>query len=323
MENQQKTLEKGLESLAYRLNFNDLSQALYFPKYFEVETVRACNAKCTMCTVNQWEGKNNNMPENLFSKISEEMRNYSTWINSVCLSRNGEPLLDKNLVDKIRILKGYGIKDVTFSTNASLLNEYRSIELIESGLDDIRFSIDGSTKETFESIRMGLKFENVIENCLRFIRLRNERGQTPRVRIRMVLQEKNLHEEHDWKEFWKARVSKNDIVYSKAMGSWGNQLSSFNKNRNHEKYSYNPCISPWSTMVIHFDGKVPLCGCDFNSTINLGDVNNYSIREIWRSEDFNRIREMHSLGRRNDISLCIGCNVWDLEGKKIYKDIGE
>jgi radical SAM protein with 4Fe4S-binding SPASM domain len=322
MEDTQIILKKGLKSLADRLNLADLSQSLCFPKYFEVETIRACNAKCTMCTVNQWEGKNGRMSDSLFCKISEEMSHYSDWINSVCLSRNGEPLIDKNITDKIRILKDYGIRDVTFSTNASLLDEYKSIQLIESGLDDIRFSIDGTTKKTFESIRKGLNFEEVRENCLRFIRLRNERGQTPRIRVRMVLQKGNLHEESAWKEFWKARVSENDIVYSKAINSWGNQLPSY-KTANVEKYSCTPCISPWSTMIIHFDGKVPLCGCDFNNTINLGDVNNYSIKEIWQSENFNKIREMHSSGKRNDIPLCPGCNVWDIEEKKVYKNIGE
>ena len=323
MESVQKTLEKGMNSLAERLNLNDISQALYFPKYFELETIRACNARCTMCTVNEWKDKNNKMSDKLFSKVAEEMKNYCGWINSVCLSRNGEPLLDKNLIYKIQTLKSYGIRDITFSTNASLLSKHKSIELIESGLDDIRFSIDGATKETFESIRRGLNFEEVVENCLRFIKLRDERGQKPRVRVRMVLQKGNLPEESSWKEFWKARVSKNDIVYSKAMGSWGNQLPFYNRDKNSEKYSYTPCISPWSTMVIHFDGKVPLCGCDFNNTINLGDVSDYSIREIWQSEDFNRIRKMHSSGGRNEIPLCPGCNIWDIEEKKVYKNAGE
>ena len=70
MDNAQKRLEKGLKSLADRLSLKNLSQALYFPKYFEVETIRACNANCTMCTVSQWKDKNNRMSDKLFSKIT-------------------------------------------------------------------------------------------------------------------------------------------------------------------------------------------------------------------------------------------------------------
>ena len=318
MNTQKKSFEEGLKSLAERLNLEDLSQTFYFPKYFELETIRACNARCTMCTIPQWTTKGSKMQESLFSKISEEMSHYSGWINSVCLSRNGEPLLDKTLAEKIKILKHYGIKNVTFSTNASLLYEEKARELIESGLDDIRFSVDGATKETFEAVRKGLKYEEVLENCLRFIQLRNERGHIPRVQIRMVLQKANCHEEQVWRDFWKSKVSKNDIVYSKTMASWGNQLDSYEGQKEIDRYALTPCISPWSTLIVHFNGKVPLCGCDFNHRVLLGDISTDSIQKVWQSQEYDNIRRLHASGNRNNIQLCRGCNIWDIEEKKVY-----
>lgn len=314
-----KNIEENLTDLAARLGLERISQALYFPKYFEVETIRACNAHCDMCTVDEWKGKNNRMDALLFDNILDEISRYSEWIDRVCLSRNGEPLLDRNLVWKIKKLKESKIKYVTFSTNASLLDEKRSLEIIESGLDDIRFSIDGYTKETFEKIRKGLNFEEIRENCLNFIRLRNEHGSKPVVQIRMALQSNNAHEEEAWKHYWLERVSSGDIVTSKKIHSWGNQLKSYSDDEYRiNKYSYVPCISPWSTMVIHFDGKVPLCGCDYNNVYALGDINNQSIKEIWQSEAYNRIRKIHSDGKRNEIPLCKGCNVWDIYEKYIH-----
>ncbi|MDD5012069.1 MAG: SPASM domain-containing protein [Candidatus Nanoarchaeia archaeon] len=312
-----KDIETELKSLANRLNLTNLSDSSFFPKYFEIETVHACNAKCKMCPIWKHPEDYGRMEKKLFDKISSEMSGYSSWINSVCLSRNGEPLLDKNLVDKIKTLKNYGIKDVTFSTNASLLNKKKSLELIESGLDDIRFSIDGYTKETFESIRYGLDFENVVENCLQFIRLRNEKGNKPRIRIRMVLQDENRNEETQWKNFWLSKISEQDIVCSKEMNTWGNKLKKCDTEML-EKYSNIPCISPWSTLVSLYDGKVPLCGVDYEPSFNLGDLNSSTIKEIWNSEAYEEIRKIHSSNKRNDIPLCRGCNIWDLEEKKIY-----
>ncbi len=309
-------MEEELTALANRINLQDLSESLNFPKYFEVETIRACNARCSMCTVHEWKDKNNKMEEQLFDKIAEEMSHYSEWINHVCLSRNGEPLLDANLVKKIKLLKKYGIKHVTFSTNASILSEKKAIELIESGLDDIRFSIDGITKETFESIRKGLNFEQVIKNCLKFIELRGS-STKPRIQVRMTLQDSNKHEEEDFQKFWKSKLTQNDIVSSKPMHSWGNQLESYKKNGLDVETSI-PCISPWSTMVIHFGGTVPLCGCDYNNKFALGDANKNTIKEIWQGEEYKKIRQIHSTEGRNKIPLCIGCNVWDDERKKIY-----
>ncbi len=314
------TLEKELKFLADRLGLDNLSQAIDFPKYFEIETIRACNARCEMCPVWIHSEDHGRMEKKLFKKISTEMSNYSHWINSVCLSRNGEPLLDKFLPEKIKMLKEYGIKDVTFSTNASLLNTDKSIELIESGLDDIRFSIDGATKETFESIRKGLIFEEIVKNCLQFIKLRNERGHEPRIRIRMTLQDRNSHEEMQWKNFWRSKVSNNDFVYSKRINMWGNQLEGYDEKVDVEKYSNIPCISLWSTMIVLYNGKVPLCGVDYKPLFELGDLNDSAIKQIWTSENYKNVKKIHSSGRRNDISLCRGCNIWDLKEKRIYKN---
>ena len=312
-----KKLEKHLSLLAKRLELKSLSEALYFPMYYELETVRACNANCRMCTVSEWDKKRVYMDNKLFEKIVREMADYAHWIKSVCLSRNGEPLLDKTLPQKVRLLKDSGIKHVIFATNAELLDENKSESLLNSGLDEISFSIDGATKKTFEYIRRGLNFEKVVKNCLRLIEMRNKMNAKTRVRIRMVLQKENYNEEKDFKKFWLSKVAPSDMVYSKAMHNWGNQLVNYEKkNRN---YLDIPCISPWSTLDVLSDGKVPLCGRDYNNKILMGDINSSTLKEIWQSGKYKSVRDIHSSGKRNDISLCIDCSVWDTDEVKIYE----
>lgn len=314
-----EVIEREILLLTDRLKLNNFLEHTRFPKYFEVETIRACNARCNMCPVWKLNDRGNVMSDELFSKMVEEMKNYSDWIERVCLSRNGEPLLDKKLPERIKMLKDIGIREISFSTNASLLDEGKSISLINSGLDDIRFSIDGVTKETFESIRVGLDFNRVVENCLRFIELRDKFGTKPKIHIRMVLQKANQHEEQEFNDFWKSKLSEKDVVTSKQMHSWGAQLENYESDENEEqKYSDTPCISLFGTMIIHYDGKVPLCGCDFDNKILLGDLNQSAIKNIWNSEKLNNIRKQHTVGERNDILLCKGCNIWDLEIKKTY-----
>ncbi len=307
-----------LKKLAERLNVKDVKDASsYFPKFFELDVAKMCNARCIMCPV--WKNPGGVMKEELFEKITREMGDYKDWINTVCLSRDGEPLIDKNLDKKIKLLKDYGIKKVTLSTNASLLDEDTAIKLIEAGLDDIMFSIDGTTKETFEAIRQGLNFEQVVDNVLNFIKIRGNK-EKPTIRIRMVLQEKNRNQEEDFKKFWAEKVGKQDTVYAKEMHNWGNQLDNYEGKENEtEKYAKIPCISLWSTMIIHYDGKIPLCGSDFDNKYVLGDVSKQTIKEIWTSEKFNQLRKLHAEGKRNEISLCPACNIWDLGVKKIYK----
>ena len=52
--------------------------------------------------------------------------------------------------------------------------------------------------------------------------------------------------------------------------------------------------------------------------VNLGNVKDNSLIEIWNSEKFRKIRNHHSLGNRNKIDICVGCQIWDSEIKSIY-----
>ena len=44
--------------------------------------------------------------------------------------------------------------------------------MIEAGLDAINISVDASGKEVFESTRVGLKYDKVIANIERLVRIR-------------------------------------------------------------------------------------------------------------------------------------------------------
>ena len=76
---------------------------------------------------------------------------------------------------------------------------------------------------------------------------------------------------------------------------------------------YHPCILPWSTMHITSMGIVPLCPQDYDAKENISDINKDSIADVWKNENWSRIRMLHKTGQRNKISLCQGCKLFDLE----------
>src|SRR5262245_53631903 len=103
-----------------RGSYDDL---LSFPRYFELETVNACNARCPMCTIEDWQRDSPTMKEPLFRKIADEIIAHKDEVKRVSLYRDGEPLLDKKMASRIAYLKTGGVNEVTISTNVSLLNE--------------------------------------------------------------------------------------------------------------------------------------------------------------------------------------------------------
>jgi len=286
---------------------NDL---LRFPRFFEIETVNACNARCPMCTIDDWQRKTPTMKDGLFNKIVDELREHSDTIQRVSLYRDGEPLLDKKLPKRVQLLKDNGIKQVSIATNVSLLNEKRSIDLLESGIDLVIMSIDSLDKNIFESIRVRLDFDEVIENAKRFIELRDRISPNTRIWMRMIRQKSNIDEWPYYEQYWSKYLNKNDRIYYHNIFNWGGQLDGFSPVKS--TYEPNlPCVSLWSLFVIFGDGKVPLCNVDYNNKFPLGDVTKSSIEEIWRSSLLNKYRDMHLGHKKDNISICQNCNVWD------------
>lgn len=303
--------------IARRLNLDNYKESLHFPKYFQIETVRYCNAHCPFCPVDEWDKSVPFMPEPLFDKIVEEMSNYSDWIKLVTVQRAGEPLMDKNIALHIAKLKKVGIKKTSISTNASLLTEKKAIEIIEAGLDEIMFSIDSVEKEEYEKMRVGLKFETTLKNIIKFFELRERLKPDMVVRVRGVSffdlrKDEHKHELENWEAFWGKFRKPHDRIYMKQAHNWGNQLHWEDHIPSHS-WVYHPCILPWSTMHISAMGIVALCCQDYDAVMNIGNIHKETIAEVWENEIWAGIREKHESGNRNDIEMCQGCTLFDEE----------
>ncbi len=305
--------------LAKKLGFKDLKECLYFPKYFTIETCNNCNARCTMCLKGQKGAKGMQIMEDaLFDKIAEEMQDYHEWIEMICLNSDGEPLLDKKIAARIKRLKDIGIGHVNISTNAQLLTNEKIKEILDSGLDDIRISIDGFTKETYEKVRQGLNYDVVKENTLNLIQMRNQAKSGMQIRIRMVELEENAQERKEWLKYWQSKVSEKDKVQLMPMHTWSGKIAD-EEEQKIKFYADKPCISVFSSFTINYDGQVQLCDSDVEQQKVMGDIRQQSIRDIWQGNKFELIRNWHADKQRNKISICQGCDHWSRDFKESVK----
>ncbi len=178
-----------INSLANTTNETELLQSLKI-SCLVIESTSRCNLKCEMCPRNSFKQEPGDIDLELFKKISK----YFNRGIDVNLAGWGEPLLHPELDMLIRITKGKGA-NVGFTTNATLLDIEKSTKLIKSGLGFIDFSLDGATQETYEHIRHGAKFEDVITNIRNFIKIKESlNSKTPRTSITFVMMKKNIHE---------------------------------------------------------------------------------------------------------------------------------
>jgi MoaA/NifB/PqqE/SkfB family radical SAM enzyme len=128
-------------------NRTDVAEAPPVCLYLEV--TNRCNLLCETCprTFEELEPPAD-MSWPLFTRIVDQIPD----IARVVLHGVGEPMMVKALPDMIRYLKQRGTY-VLFNTNGTLLNPRKFRELIDTGLDELRVSLDAADAETFRRVR--------------------------------------------------------------------------------------------------------------------------------------------------------------------------
>ena len=165
------------------------------PPFLTMNMDTQCNLRCIMCVRRRYPQEALNSLSydfEIFRKVADKVFPYLRWVQ---LTVVGEPLLATTFKEQLRIVKKYSVK-VDLTTNATLLDNDEIIEEILQVIGCLHVSFDGATEETFESIRIGAKFEQVIENIKRFNRLREKICATdkPRLHFAVVLMKRNIKE---------------------------------------------------------------------------------------------------------------------------------
>jgi len=150
------------------------------PVCLYLETTNRCNLPCTTCprTYEELEPAAN-MGWDLFRSIVDQYPS----ISRVVLHGVGEPLMVPHLPRMIRYLKDRGTY-VLFNTNGTLLNERRGRDLIDSGLDELRISLDAAEPVAFKAVRGKDAFDKIVRNVREFRAIqRSLDAEKPRVSL--------------------------------------------------------------------------------------------------------------------------------------------
>jgi MoaA/NifB/PqqE/SkfB family radical SAM enzyme len=150
------------------------------PVCLYLETTNRCNLLCTTCprTFEALEPPAD-MGWELFTRIVDQFPR----IARVVLHGVGEPMMVPALPRMIRYLKDRGTY-VLFNTNGTLLSRRKGQELIDSGLDELRVSLDAAEPEAFKLVRGRDMFGRIVRNVRSFRVMQRELGvERPRVSL--------------------------------------------------------------------------------------------------------------------------------------------
>jgi len=266
-----------------------------WPDIVQIESTNLCNAKCVFCPRDEMHRRQGVMDMDLFKKVVDEC--VTLGITHVRVHNYGEPFLDKQLVEKVRYAKERGIAEVGMISNGSLITEDIAQGMIDAGLDAINISVDASGKEVFESTRLNLDYDVVINNIETLVRLRKASGHVRPKLILSFVRQNNSADEQQFIEHWRKIADK---VHITDLHNWAGTLNATSD------VNY-PCYRMWQTFTVLWDGRVSLCCADFDGRHILGDLRTSTIADIWNGPAYLGVRRQHL--ENGGPEICRSCDL--------------
>jgi len=267
-----------------------------FPLHLDVEASCRCNLRCVFCDkLPALKGLvQGDMDFGLWRTILDEAERNGLY--GLKLSYRGEPLLHPRLPEMVALAKDAGILDVYFNTNGMLLDRETARALIDSGLDRISVSVEGTDPAAFEQARRGADFARIEANIRGLVELRERLGAaTPKVRVQTVrLPGLDLE---SYAAFWRERADEVAVVDYKA---GDRRVTGVAEPR-------FACPQPWQRLTVTWDGLVLPCNNDDTQLLPLGRVPERSIGDCWRDPRLMELRELHRRGLSHRAAPCDGC----------------
>lgn len=296
------------------------------PFSIAIEPTTACNLRCPECPsgLRSFTRETGNLKEDFFRQVIDEM---GKDLLNLTFYFQGEPYINPKFLEMVKYAHDRGIFTMT-STNAHFLNEANARKTIESGLDRLIISIDGTTQETYSAYRKEGKLENVLQGAQNIIRLKKEmKSRTPEVIFQFLVVKPNEHQIPEVHRLAKELGA--DAVRLKTAQIYdyknGNEL--IPDNTRYSRYAQqadgtyriknqllNHCWKLWHSCVITWDGLVVPCCFDKDATYRLGDLKKTSFREVWRGKSYQNFR-YRLLQGRDKIDICTNCT----EGCKVFE----
>jgi radical SAM protein with 4Fe4S-binding SPASM domain len=254
-----------------------------------------------------------------FKKLLDDIGDY---LIQVQLWNQGEPFLNKSFLEFVRYANKKGIMTHT-STNGHFIRTNEDAEnLVKSGLDQLIFSMDGTSQETYEKYRVGGDYGLVIDT-LRRISDAKERlnSRRPLLELQFLVFKHNQNEIDELISLSKKlninRISfKTAQIYSNEQGEVFLPEDAAFSRYGHDGKNYklkgeikNWCKRLWLNPAVNWDGSVSPCCFDKDADYTFGNIftNNIKFKNVWKNSDYKTFRQ-RILNNRKSIDMCANCS---------------
>lgn len=271
----------------------------------QLEITNCCNLNCSMCPTHARDSRVTRpqgfITLNNYDKTLEMFKKLGG--NFLIPQGAGESSLHPEFIECLDLAKSKYRLKVGLNTNGIRIDRNVIRRILTLGIDEIGFSIDALTGETYRGITGKDELDHVKLNAMELVTARRSAGLAkPLIRVLIVEQEKNRSEIDGFVKFWLDHVDE-VIVQTMRVGR-GRRLSTSRKEPR------KPCRHLFDTVFIQWDGAMPVCCEDWNSESIVGNVFDTPLSDLWYGEKMRKYRKMQRTGRYTPPDICLSCEAW-------------
>lgn len=305
------------------------------PVSISFEPTTACNLRCPECMSGQrsFSRPTGMLDETFFQKTIDDLHPRLLYLTFYF---QGEPYLHPRFLEMVKYASRKNIYTAT-STNAHYLDDENAKRTVESGLDRLIISIDGTTQETYQAYRIGGDLQKVIDGTKNVLKWKKElKSKTPHMIFQFVVFRQNENQVKEIKKLGR-EIAVDEVKIKTAQiydYEEGNERIPINEKYSRykklatgppqaEQLSVRPgtsnqqpeagCWKMWHSCAITWDGKVVPCCFDKDAKHNLGDLKEKNLKQIWHNGSYTKFRTA-LLKSRKEYDICQNCT----EGRKVW-----
>ena len=295
------------------------------PTSISLEPTTSCNLRCPECPsgLRNFTRPTGMLTDETYRKVIDELGLKLTYL---IFYFQGEPYLNPKFLEHVKYATQKNIYTAT-STNAHYLTDQKAKETVESGLDRLIISIDGSSQDTYEQYRIGGQISKVIEGTKNVVKWKKElKSKTPYVIFQYLVVKPNEHQLDEVQkladEIGVDEVAfKTAQIYDYVEGSeliptiekYARYRQKANGQWEIKNKLLNHCWKMWHSCVITWDGKVVPCCFDKDAHHQLGTLETTGFAPIWKGEAYSQFRQA-LVRSRSEIEMCRNCS----QGTKVW-----
>ncbi len=265
---------------------------------FLLELSNACNHKCLFCAHQKMKRKVGRMNPEMAESVLRQA--YELGTREVGLYATGEPFIVPELAQYVKMAKDIGYTYVYLTSNGALATPERIREVVDAGIDSIKFSINAPERKMYEFIHGRDDFDTVFEHLVYLNQYRKESGRNYKILTRYT--------EHMRDDYFKIFDGLADQIVFKDVYNQGGYMPEIDYllRCTHDTEVMRRCNLPFDALCVTCEGYLSVENADFENMLIVADLNKVSLKEGWYGEKMKEIRQKF-MDDNLEGTVCAGC----------------